>query len=99
MSTKSRVSDPNPFFAVPDPGFEKFDVTDLDKGSEKFANPDPGFNFCKKFVYLRIKAKKSLSQDQNADPDRDLDPGTQENADPESGTPKMRIQSCCGSGF
>jgi len=46
VSTKSRVSDPNPFLAVPDPGFEKFDVTDQDKGSEKFANLDPGFHFC-----------------------------------------------------
>ena len=35
--------------------------------------------------------------DQNADPDSDPDPGTQENADPYLGTPKMRIQYGSGS--
>jgi len=73
--------DPHPFHADPDPdpGFEKFADADPD--------PDPG---CGKFLlkmcaYLRqLSKKRTLSPDQNADPD--LEPGT----------PEMRI--LCGSG-
>ena len=37
----ARVSDPHPFLADPDPGFEKFADADPDPGCEKFADPDP----------------------------------------------------------
>jgi len=94
--TWTRVSDPHPFHANPDPGFEIFADADRDPdlGCEKFADPDPGLHLYQKIrVYLRQKGKKgTLDPDQNADPD----PGTQENADPDPGIPKMRIH--CGSG-
>jgi len=37
----SRVSDPHPFHADPDPGFETFADADPDPGCEKFVDPDP----------------------------------------------------------
>jgi len=45
-----RVSDPHPFQADPDPGFEIFLDADLDPdpGCEKFADPDPGLYFYEK---------------------------------------------------
>jgi len=43
----TRFSDPHPFPADPDPGFEKFSNADPDPGSEKFADPDPGLQFYK----------------------------------------------------
>ena len=43
------------------------------------------------FIYVK-KVKKKFDLDQNADPDADPDPRAQENADPEPGAPKKRIQ-------
>jgi len=39
------VSDPHPFHADPDPGFEKFAEPDPYPGCEKFADPDPSVHF------------------------------------------------------
>jgi len=78
----SRVSNPHPFHADPDTGFEIF------------ADPDPGLNFSQisiNFTWNSVK-KKTLDPDQNSDPD----PGTFTNPDPDPGTPQdadpMRIR-------
>jgi len=68
-----RVSDPHPYHADPDP----------DSGFEINAYPDPGLDFSPKLVFSRLRRKRTLNPDQNADPD------------PDPGTPKMQIQ--CGS--
>jgi len=47
LSCFIRVSDPHPFNADPDPGFEKFADLDQDPGCEKFADPDPVLHFTK----------------------------------------------------
>jgi len=39
----TRVSDPHPFHADPDPVFEK--IADPDPGFEIIENPDPGLDF------------------------------------------------------
>jgi len=56
----SRVSDPHPFYADPDPGFEKFADADPDPdpGWEKFAEPDPGLHFYYKSVFIDVKKSK-----------------------------------------
>jgi len=41
-SEKIRVSDPHPFYADPDLGFEKSADADPDPGRKNFADPDPG---------------------------------------------------------
>jgi len=85
------VSDPHPFHADPDPGFEIFADVDPDPRCEKFADPDPRLQFHQRMsALLRPKSnKRTWDPDQNVDPDPD--PGTQKNADPDPGTPK------CGS--
>jgi len=84
--TVRRISDPHPFHADPDPGFEKFADPDPDPGCEKICGSGTRSSFLQKIsVYLRKKAKKELRiRIKNADPDQD--PGASKcgsNADPD----------------
>jgi hypothetical protein len=59
---ESRVSDPNPFRAYPDPGFEEFADADpdLDPGWEKFADPDPVLSFNEKLCLYKSTKQKNI---------------------------------------
>jgi len=87
-----RVSEPHPIHADPDPGLEIFADADPDPGCEIFADPDPELDFLSIIgvFYVSEVKKGTLDLYHNADPHPD--PGTQRNADLDSGTQKMRIR-------
>jgi len=60
---------------------------------EQFKDPDWRLDFLQKITVFYMKKVNEITLDLDQNADRDPDPGTQRNADPDLGTQEMCIQS------